>query len=109
LAPISVLPSVLGYAGVIYGATAVICGAIFVALAWRLHCSTASDRVSANRLFAFSIFYLFALFAALLASSGNRLSDPLSPRAAPMTAAAEFLPRIAQAAGNSKSISVDEA
>ena len=109
LVPISVLPSVLGFAGVIYGATAVICGAIFVALAWRLHRSTATDRVGANRLFAFSIFYLFALFAALLASSGNRLSDPLSPRAAPMTAAAEFLPHIAHAAGNSKSTSADEA
>src|ERR1700676_4618178 len=55
LAPVSVLPSVLGFAGVIYGATAVICGAIFVALAWRLHRSTATDRVAANRLFAFSI------------------------------------------------------
>jgi len=109
LVPISVLPSALGFAGVIYGATAVICGAIFVGLAWRLHRGTATDRVAANRLFAFSIFYLFALFAALLASSGNRLSDPLSPRAAPMTAAGEFLPHIAQAAGNSKSISADEA
>ena len=113
LIPISVLPSVLGFAGAIYGATAVICGAVFVALAWRLHRSTATDRVAANRLFAFSIFYLFALFAALLASSGNRLSDPLSPSVAPMTAAAEFLPHIAQAAGhpagNSKSISADEA
>src|SRR5438445_9816176 len=48
LVPISVLPSGLGFAGVIYSATAVICGAIFVALAWRLHRSTASDRVAAN-------------------------------------------------------------
>jgi protoheme IX farnesyltransferase len=116
LVPISVLPSVLGFAGVIYGATAVICGAIFVALAWRLHRSTATDRVAANRLFAFSIFYLFALFAALLASSGNRLSDPLAAHAVPRaagSATAEFLPHIAQAAGhpagNSRSISADEA
>src|SRR6202790_2075036 len=55
LVPISVLPSVLGFAGVIYGATAVICGGILVSLAWRLHRSTATDRVAANRLFAFSI------------------------------------------------------
>jgi protoheme IX farnesyltransferase len=113
LVPISVLPSVLGFAGPIYGVTAVICGAIFVALAWRLHHSTATDGSAANRLFAFSIFYLFALFAALLASGGNRLSDPLSPRPAPMTAAAGFPPHIAQAAGhpagNPKSISADEA
>ena len=116
LVPISVLPSVLGFAGVIYGATAVICGAIFVALAWRLHRSMATNRVAANRLFAFSIFYLFALFAALLASSGNRLSDPLAAHAVPRaagSATAEFLPHIAQAAGhpagNSRSISADEA
>jgi protoheme IX farnesyltransferase len=116
LVPISVLPSGLGFAGVIYSATTVICGAIFVALAWRLHRSTASDRVAANRLFAFSIFYLFALFAALLASSGNGRSPPLAahtvPRAAG-SATAEFLPHIAQAAGhpagNSRSINADEA
>ena len=78
-------------------------------LAWRLHRSTATDRVAANRLFAFSIFYLFALFAALAASNGNRLSDPPFPRAAPTAAAAEFLPHVAQAAGYSKSISADEA
>jgi protoheme IX farnesyltransferase len=116
LVPISVLPSVLGFAGVIYGATAVICGAIFVALAWWLHRSMATNRVAANRLFAFSIFYLFALFAALLASSGNRLSDLLAAHAVPRAAGsitAEFLPHIAQVAGhpagNSRSISADEA
>jgi protoheme IX farnesyltransferase len=116
LVPISVLPSVLGFAGVIYGATAVICDAIFVALASRLHRSTATDRVAANRLFAFSIFYLFALFAALLASSGNRPSPALAAHAvtrAAGSATAEFLPHIAQAAGHpagkSRSISADEA
>jgi protoheme IX farnesyltransferase len=112
LLPVTVLPSVLGFAGVIYGATVVICGAIFVALAWLLRRSTASDRVAANRLFAFSIFYLFTLFAALLASSGHRLSTPLAalavPRAA-VSATAGFLPQIAQATGHSKSISADEA
>ena len=106
----------LGFAGVIYGATAVICGAIFVALAWRLQRSKATDRVAANRLFAFSIFYLFALFAALLASGGNRLSPALAAHAVPRaagSATAEFLPHIVQAAGhptgNSRSISADEA
>jgi protoheme IX farnesyltransferase len=116
LVPISLLPSVLGFAGVLYGATVVICGAIFLTLAWRLHRSTATDRVAANRLFAFSIFYLFALFAALLASSGNRPSPPLAAHAVPRaarSATAEFRPHVAQAAvypaGNSNSISADEA
>ena len=116
LVPISVLPSVLGFAGVIYDATAAICGAIFVALAWRLQRSKATDRVAATRLFAFSIFYLFALFAALLASSANRPAPPLAAHAvsgAAGSATAEFLPQIAQAAGHpagdSRSISADEA
>jgi protoheme IX farnesyltransferase len=116
LVPISLLPWMLGFSGPLYGAMAVICGAIFVALAWRLHRGTATDRVAANRLFAFSIFYLFALFAALLAGSGNRPSPPLAAHAVPRaagSATAEFLPHITQAAGhpagNSKSISADEA
>ena len=112
LVPISVLPSVLGFAGVVYGGTAVLCGAIFVALAWGLHHTTASDRPAATRLFAFSIFYLFTLIAALLAGGGNRIPEQLSSRTASMTAAAEFLPHIAQAAvhpaGNLINISAEE-
>ena len=36
LLPVSLLPWALGFAGTIYGATAVVCGAIFVALALQL-------------------------------------------------------------------------
>jgi protoheme IX farnesyltransferase len=76
LVPISVLPWALGFAGMIYAATAVICGAIFVALALRLRRSGDAERRDASRLFAFSIFYLFVLFAALLADhSGDRRSS----------------------------------
>jgi protoheme IX farnesyltransferase len=71
LVPISVLPWALGFAGMIYAATAVICGAIFVALALRLRRSGNADRRDASRLFAFSIVYLFVLFAALLADHGG--------------------------------------
>src|SRR4029077_2307333 len=39
LAPVSLLPWILGFAGPIYGATAAICGAILVVLALRLHSS----------------------------------------------------------------------
>jgi heme o synthase len=67
LLPASVLPWALGYAGMIYGATAVICGTIFVALALQLARSREADRRAAYRLFVFSISYLFLLFAALLA------------------------------------------
>jgi protoheme IX farnesyltransferase len=82
LVPVSLLPWVLGFSGPIYGATSAICGAIFVVLAYRLRRSRSSNRRAADRLFAFSIFYLFALFAALLAgNNGNRSSPTLSPRA----------------------------
>jgi protoheme IX farnesyltransferase len=72
LMPISVLPWALGFAGPMYGVMAIACGAIFVALAFQLHGSEASDRQAAQRLFVFSISYLFLLFAALLA---DRMSD----------------------------------
>jgi protoheme IX farnesyltransferase len=65
--PISLLPWVLGFAGTIYGATAAICGATFIALAVRLARSVEADPRPAHGLFAFSILYLFVLFAALLA------------------------------------------
>jgi protoheme IX farnesyltransferase len=83
LVPVSLLPSALGFAGVIYAATAVIGGTILVVLAVRLRRSGDSERRDASRLFVFSIFYLFALFAALLADhSGDRWSSMSSARSA---------------------------
>jgi protoheme IX farnesyltransferase len=71
LVPTSMLPWALGFAGTIYGATAVVGGAMFIALALRLVRSSEADRRPAHRLFAFSIVYLFALFAALLINSSG--------------------------------------
>ena len=82
LVPVSMLPWVLGFAGTIYGAAAAVCGAILVALAVQLDRSHEADRRAAHRLFAFSILYLFVLFAALLASNSNRWATTLSARAA---------------------------
>jgi heme o synthase len=83
LAPVSLLPWALGFAGTLYAATAVICGAIFVALAIRLRGSHNTNRRDASRLFVFSIFYLFLLFAALLADhSGNASTSIFSSRGA---------------------------
>jgi protoheme IX farnesyltransferase len=84
LVPISLLPWALGFANIICGLTAAVCGAILVALAWQLHRSSGADRRAPYRLFGFSILYLFALFTALLASS--RWPLLLSARAAPTTA-----------------------
>jgi protoheme IX farnesyltransferase len=66
LALASELPWLLGFAGAIYGVTVAICGALFLLLARQLSRSIEADRSTARRLFVFSIFYLFALFAALL-------------------------------------------
>jgi heme o synthase len=71
LLPISLLPWALGFSGPIFGPVAALLGAIFVAFAIRVSWGRGADSRAAHRLFAFSIFYLFAVFAALLAS-GNR-------------------------------------
>jgi heme o synthase len=53
-------------------------------LAWQLCRAGEADRRAAHRLFAFSIVYLFVLFAALLASNGaDRWPSNLSARVAP--------------------------
>jgi heme o synthase len=69
LVPVSLLPWALGFAGKLYGAAAAIGGAVLVMLALQLGRSGENDRRAAYRLFAFSILYLFVLFAALLASN----------------------------------------
>ena len=113
LAPISALPWVLGFAGPIYGATAIVCGGLFVGLALRLDRSGKADRKAAHRLFAFSIAYLFLLFAVLLTSSiSNRGSSTPSWRAASACsepAQGEVFPSALQTACNSTSASADEA
>jgi protoheme IX farnesyltransferase len=71
LALASELPWVLGFAGAIYGVIAAICGALFLLLAFQLNRNIGADRRTAHRLFVFSIFYLFVLFAALLVDHGG--------------------------------------
>ena len=88
LLPVSILPWALGFTGGAYGAVAGIAGAIFVALAVQLRRSRGVNQQAAHRLFAFSILYLFLLFAALLAGSTNRSTTTLSARAAAASEAA---------------------
>jgi heme o synthase len=73
------LPWILGFAGAMYGAIAAICGAAFLLLAGRINRSAGTDRRAAHRLFVFSIFYLFLLFAALLIDHGSGSSPPVRP------------------------------
>ena len=68
VAPVAVAPYLLGLTGAIYGAASALGGVAFVVLAtllWRS--SPQGERVAALRLFAYSIFYLFAIFTALAA------------------------------------------
>jgi heme o synthase len=72
LVPVGTAPWLLGYAQAFYGATALAAGACMVAFAWRL-CVEGGGKGgerAAHRLFAFSIVYLFLLFAALLVEDG---------------------------------------
>jgi protoheme IX farnesyltransferase len=66
LFPASLLPWALGFAGPIYGAVAIAAGARMMFLAWQLRTGGRPEGRAAGHLFAFSIAYLFALFAAYL-------------------------------------------
>jgi heme o synthase len=66
LAPLGAAPWFLGYAGLFYGAVAVVCGVALVILALRVRGETGGYRAS-KQMFGFSLLYLFLLFAALLA------------------------------------------
>ena len=70
LVPLAIVPWPLGYTGAIYGVTAAISGAIMLMLGWQvLRERPPAERASRN-LFAFSILYLFLLFAVLLVDRG---------------------------------------
>ena len=64
LFPLALAPWFLGMAGAIYGASAVLLGGLFILAALRVRADD-SDR-SAREMFAYSIFYLFALFTLLI-------------------------------------------
>jgi protoheme IX farnesyltransferase len=74
LAPLGVAPWFLGYAGIAYGAVAIVTGAIMLILALRVLREREGHKAS-KQLFAFSILYLFLLFAVLLV---DRISGGLT-------------------------------
>ncbi len=68
LLPVAVSPVFIGLGGLAYGVTSAVLGGVFgwlVYKVWRVREGRAAD-VQAKKLFLFSIFYLFALFAVLL-------------------------------------------
>jgi protoheme IX farnesyltransferase len=68
LAPVGLTPTLFGFAGLVYGAVALVCGAIMLALAWRVYRERTGPAAAgaAKKLFAFSLLYVFVVFAALL-------------------------------------------
>ncbi len=71
LLPAGLAPALFGFSGYLYGAVALACGAMMLALAWRVYRDRSGPAAPgpARKLFAFSLLYVFALFAALLADN----------------------------------------
>jgi protoheme IX farnesyltransferase len=111
LALASGLPWMLGFAGAIYGVIVAICGALFLLLALQLNRSIGADRRAAHRLFVFSIFYLFVLFAALLIDRGGDSFSLMRASHAGRTLGsghAELLPGALRSAGSFINLSMGE-
>jgi protoheme IX farnesyltransferase len=70
LVPLAIAPWPLGYAGVLYGMTSVVTGAIMLVLAVQVLRERRPVERACRHLFAFSILYLFLLFAVLLIERG---------------------------------------
>jgi protoheme IX farnesyltransferase len=70
LVPLGVAPWALGYSGALYGVTAIASGAIMLTLAVQVFRERRPMERACRRLFAFSILYLFLLFAVLLVERG---------------------------------------
>ena len=69
LAPLGVVPALMGFSGLAYGVAATVLGGLFVlsaVLVWR---ADDDDHRPAKQLFGYSILYLFALYGALLVDS----------------------------------------
>jgi protoheme IX farnesyltransferase len=73
LVPIGAAPWLLGYAGRPYGVTALVLGTIMVAFAWHVRAEASGEHAAraAKAMFAYSIVYLFVLFAVLLVEDGG--------------------------------------
>jgi protoheme IX farnesyltransferase len=70
LVPLGIAPWLLGYAGMIYAAVSIVTGAVMLLLAVQVLRERAPAERASRNLFAFSILYLFLLFAVLLVERG---------------------------------------
>jgi len=70
LAAVAIAPFTLGLAGPVYGGASIVLSTIFCVFSWQVGRSKTTepeDMAAEKRLFKFSILYLFALFAAVVA------------------------------------------
>jgi protoheme IX farnesyltransferase len=70
LVPLGIAPWALGFAGPIYGVVAAVTGAIMLLLAVQVFLERAPAERASRNMFAFSILYLFLLYAVLLVERG---------------------------------------
>src|SRR5690606_17158820 len=68
MAPVGVLPWIMGFAGIAYGVVSTLLGIGFVYYAWRMLMAHSHEQmiIAARKLFRFSLFYLAGIFAVLL-------------------------------------------
>jgi protoheme IX farnesyltransferase len=81
LAPLGMVPAIIGLGGTLYMAAAAVLGSLFVVLAldcYRQREGEAADRAAKN-LFAYSVLYLFLLFAVLLVEKGFGIDGSALP------------------------------
>ena len=81
LAPLGMVPAIIGLGGTLYMIAASILGSLFVVMAldcYRKREGEAADRAAKN-LFAYSILYLFLLFAVLLIEQGFGIDGSALP------------------------------
>ena len=71
MAPVAVLPALMGFGGLLYLVVSVSTGLAMIGLSWRVYRQTEGETATraAYSLFGFSIVYLFTLFAVLLAEN----------------------------------------
>ena len=72
LAPLGMVPAIIGLGGTLYAIAASVLGALFVVLAYACYREREGEKAAraAKDLFAYSVLYLFLLFAVLLVEQG---------------------------------------
>jgi protoheme IX farnesyltransferase len=81
LAPLGMVPAFIGLGGLLYTAAASVLGALFVVLAFECYREREGEKAAraARHLFAYSVLYLFLLFAALLVEHGFGINGGALP------------------------------